>query len=130
MLLAVGVHYEVLNMASHALRRRSRLTRRIRVAMAVLVALAAHFTETLIFALGWLVAIDSDATSLSITDPTFADLIYFSLSTYTSLGYGDIVPTGSTRLLAGIESLTGLVLIAWTASFTYMEMREFWNKKA
>ena len=68
-------HYEVLNIASHALRRRSRLTRRIRVAMAVLVALAAHFTETLIFVLGWLVAIDSDATSLSITDPTFADLI-------------------------------------------------------
>ena len=54
------------------------------------------------------------------------DVLYFSFSTYTSLGYGDIVALGDSRLLAGIESLIGLLLIAWTASFTYLEMREHW----
>lgn len=124
-LLVVGVHYEALNLASGTLRRIGRVYR-TRVALAVLIALVAHFTESFIFAIGWLVAIKTGNVELSITDPTMADLVYFSLSNYTSLGYGDIIPSGSGRVLAGIEALTGLVLIAWTASFTYLEMREFW----
>jgi hypothetical protein len=31
------------------------------------------------------------------------------------------------RLAAGIESLTGLVLITWTASFTFLSMQKFWS---
>jgi len=26
----------------------------------------------------------------------------------------------------GIETLTGLLMISWTASFSYLEMRRFW----
>ena len=48
-------------------------------------------------------------------------VLNFSLVTYTSLGYGDIAPLGPARLLAGIESL-----IAWSASFTYLEMQRHW----
>jgi hypothetical protein len=32
------------------------------------------------------------------------------------------------RLIAGIESLNGLVLIGWSASFTYLTMEEFWGR--
>ena len=39
-----------------------------------------------------------------------------------SLGYGDIAPLGLVRLLVGIESLIGLGLIAWSSSFTYLEI--------
>ncbi len=35
---------------------------------------------------------------------------------YTSLGFGDIVPLSNGRLLVVVETLTGLVLIAWTAT--------------
>ena len=59
-----------------------------------------------------------------VSGPT--DVLYFSLITYTSLGYGDIAPLGPARLLAGIESLIGLGLIAWSASFTYLEMQHHW----
>jgi hypothetical protein len=31
--------------------------------------------------------------------------------------------------LTGIESLTGLVLITWTASFLFVEMQRFWDSK-
>jgi hypothetical protein len=31
------------------------------------------------------------------------------------------------RLIAGVESLNGLVLIGWSASFTYLEMARFWE---
>lgn len=40
------------------------------------------------------------------------DYLYFSAVMYTSLGIGDIVPTGHLRFLAGVEALNGLLLIA------------------
>ena len=31
------------------------------------------------------------------------------------------------RILAGMEALTGLLMISWTASFTYLEMGRHWK---
>ena len=55
------------------------------------------------------------------------DAIYFSATMYTTLGLGDLSPTGPIRLLTGRESVTGLLLITWSASFTYMEMTRAWQ---
>jgi len=55
------------------------------------------------------------------------DCAYFSFTVYTTLGFGDIQPNGHLRYLTGIESLTGLVLITWTASFLYFEMQRYWD---
>ncbi len=57
---------------------------------------------------------------------TFLDCLYFSSSTYTSLGFGDFLPTGNLRMLAAAEVLDGLVMIGWTISFTYLAMEKFW----
>lgn len=35
---------------------------------------------------------------------------------------------GPARLLSGFEAMLGLVLIAWTASFTYFEMERNWSE--
>lgn len=59
----------------------------------------------------------------------FFDAIYFSAVTFTTVGYGDMSPSGAIRLLAGTESLTGFVLIAWSASFTYLEMEKYWRER-
>ena len=125
-ILAVGIHYEMLSLISNGVRR-LKLNHRLRVGVAVLGALGAHFIEVILFAIGWKILILADFAHLSIEDPTFVEILYFSASTYTSLGYGDIVPIGISGLLAGSQSLTGLVLIAWTASFTYFEMHAFWD---
>jgi len=53
--------------------------------------------------------------------------LYFSAETYTTLGFGDLTPVGPVRLLAGLEALNGLVLVGWSASFTYISMERFWN---
>jgi hypothetical protein len=53
--------------------------------------------------------------------------MYFSAETYTSLGFGDVTPSGHMRLLIGLEALNGLLLIAWSASFAYLSMERFWN---
>ena len=36
--------------------------------------------------------------------------------------FGNIVPAGSLWLVAGVETLIGLVLITWTASYLDLEM--------
>jgi hypothetical protein len=56
------------------------------------------------------------------------DYFYYSAITYTSLGFGDVAPQGSLRLLAAVEAITGLVLIAWTASFAFLAMQNLWEK--
>lgn len=56
----------------------------------------------------------------------FLDYVYFSVETYTSLGYGDIYPIGALRLLAGVECLGGLLLLGWSASFTFLQMQLYW----
>ncbi len=56
-----------------------------------------------------------------------ADYIYFSATVYSTLGFGDLVPTGPVRFMAGAESVTGLLMITWSASFTYLEMVRYWR---
>jgi len=40
----------------------------------------------------------------------FTEAFYFSTITFTTVGYGDITPTGINRLIASIEALTGIIL--------------------
>jgi hypothetical protein len=61
-----------------------------------------------------------------LSGPLAADL-YFSCAAFTTVGFGDIVPSGPLRLLAGMEALTGFVLITWTASYLYIEMSRTWG---
>ena len=58
---------------------------------------------------------------------SFNDAFYFSIVCYTTLGFGDVYPSGQLRLLSGIEALNGLVMVTWTASMTYLHMERFWK---
>jgi len=48
----------------------------------------------------------------SIVKDDWPIALYFSLITWTTVGYGDFVPTDGTRLLAGLESLVGYFYMA------------------
>lgn len=61
-------------------------------------------------------------------DGSLMDCVYFSFTTFTTLGFGDIQPIGELRYLTGIEALTGLVLITWTASFLFIGMQNYWDE--
>jgi len=54
------------------------------------------------------------------------DFVYFSVTNYTTVGFGDMVPTGPMRILCGSEALVGLVLITWSASMAFLEMQRDW----
>ena len=59
---------------------------------------------------------------------SFFTYLYFSMETYTSLGFGDLVPHGPARFLVGMEVLNGLLLIGWSGSFVFVFMQRFWFK--
>ena len=43
---------------------------------------------------------------------SFLTSLYFSVVTFTTLGYGDITPIGPSRLIAALEAFTGSFTIA------------------
>jgi hypothetical protein len=49
--------------------------------------------------------------------PDFESSLYFSLTTYTTVGYGDLVLKDGWRLLAGVEALTGILMCGWSTAF-------------
>jgi hypothetical protein len=60
-------------------------------------------------------------------DGSFRTLLYFSSITYSSLGYGELIPSGPIRIFAGIQVINGLMLIGWSVSFTFLAMERFWD---
>lgn len=91
-------------------------------------ALFAHAVEIWLFALVYYQVHNHESWG-QLTgnfDGSLMSCVYYSFTTYTTLGFGDIVPMGEIRYLTGIEALTGLVLITWSASFLYFEMQRQW----
>jgi Ion channel len=128
--IAVLIHYEALNFLS-AMLPKLRIKHRLRVLFGVFGALFAHVIEIWLFAFAYYFSIRSRYFGILKGDfnNSLMDCSYFSFTTYTSLGFGDIEPTGDIRFLAGLEALTGLVLIGWTASFMFLEMQKLWQDK-
>ncbi len=59
---------------------------------------------------------------------TSLDFFYFAAETYSTLGYGDILPTGQLRVIASIEPLNGLMLLAWSGSFLFVLIQDVTSK--
>lgn len=126
--MVVMIHYEVLMMLSKVLPH-LKIKHRFRVAVGLIGALFAHMVEIWIFAfaLYFLIKQETFGRIIGIDDPSLLDCVYFSIVNYTSLGYGDLVPEGLIRFTCGLEALTGLVLIAMTASFMFVQIQKFWS---
>ncbi len=63
--------------------------------------------------------------------PNLETAVYFSLVTYTTIGFGDVVLGPDWRVLAGIEGLTGIVLVGWSTAFVFAvvnRMYEHWRQ--
>jgi len=126
--IAVMVHYELLYRVTTYIPK-MKVKHRFRIVFGVFIALIAHAVEIWIFAIPYYYAVRVTGwgSLKGNFEGTFMDCVYFSFTTFTTLGFGDIEPLGNIRYLSGVESLTGLVLITWTASFLYYEMQRHWN---
>ena len=128
--ITVLTHYECLRLISCLIRRRDGVPRR-KLLFVIFGVLAAHIFEISIYAAGYWFAETvlhaGDFAGLHILHA--ADYFYFSAEAYTSLGVGNLYPVGNLRLLAGMETLNGLLLIGWSTSYTFLAMTRFWDPK-
>lgn len=127
--LAVLIHYEFLYRISIIIPK-MKIKHRFRIVAGVFGALIAHSIEIWLFSLAYyLIPQDQRWGYLEGNfDGSLMDCVYFSYTTFTTLGFGDIEPHGHIKHLVGLESLTGLLLITWTASFLYYEMQRYWDR--
>ena len=128
--LVVLIHLFVLQGLTAILERVHALTR-LRMAIVILGAVLGHLVEIEMFALGT-AALENTGRYGEIRgnlEEGSRNHFYYSAVTYTTLGYGDLTPTGPLRILAAVEALIGMLLITWTASFTFLTMQKFWIKE-
>lgn len=128
-IVVVLIHHESLTRLSSVLdQMHHSRTRHFRMIVAVFGVLVAHTVEVWLFAVAFYLMHHADGWGQLAGNFSGAlvDAVYFSYTTFTTLGYGDIEPLGALRYLTGIEALAGLVLITWSASFLFMEMQRYW----
>jgi len=125
----VALHYEALVNCSRLLPKVTPHHRR-RVLLTILVILVTHIVEIWLFALGYyvLTAQLGLGSFAGIALAGLPDYAYYSAMVYTTVGFGDIFPTGPIRFMTGMEALTGFVMITWSASFTFLEMQRDWPR--
>ncbi len=127
----VLMHYEGLTLLSRGLAHMAGKHRR-RVLAGIFGVLVVHVLEVWVFAMalfGLLWADERFGALHGIATSSLFDHVYFSAVTYSTVGFGDVIPAGPIRFLVGTEALTGFVLITWSASFTYLEMARYWRRE-
>ncbi|HVL78815.1 MAG TPA: potassium channel family protein [Sphingomicrobium sp.] len=128
----VVIHYEVLNTTSRMMPQLHRRYHRRQMLLVLAGIFVAHLLEISLYAGAYHLMTDhfglgGIAGEVGLGTAAL-DYFYFSLTTYTTLGIGDVYPTGPLRIVAGTESLNGLVLIGWSASYTFLAMKRLWGE--
>ncbi len=128
LLLTASTHYETLALLNASLPRLA-MPRRLKVLVVLVVVFAAHVLEMALYALAYygLGGLAHVGTLSGGASASVASCLYFSTETFTSLGFGDVTPGGPLRLLAGMETLNGLLLVGWSASYIHLCMDRFWS---
>lgn len=126
---SVFVHYEGLAVLGRLLKS-TILPHRQRIATLVLGLLLLHLLEIGLFGTTYFLLIEK--ADMGAIEPAetmdLTDYFYFAAVVYSTLGLGDLYPAGPIRFLVGVESVVGLLLITWSASFTFLEMQRYWGR--
>jgi len=128
---AILIHYEILFLLDRKLPGFSHIAPRFRVLFGVSIIFLTHVIEIWLFAVGYFLSLHVEGMGTLVGESaghgTFLDCVYLSFITFTTVGYGDFVAQGYVRYLTGVEALTGLILITWSASFLFIEMQKYWT---
>jgi hypothetical protein len=125
--------YEVLRLTWSRLPRLS-MPPRLRVLLVIVVVFCAHIFNIWVFGAVYYALTQVGMGTLAGASVARGDYVvdffgclYFSAVSYSTLGLGDVTPEGALRMIAGVEALSGFILIGWTVSFTYLTMEKFWE---
>lgn len=89
------------------------------VSRVILITFFATMFEVAIWAAGYVAvqAIDS-----------FEKALYFSMVTFTTLGYGDITLSENWRLLSAIQAGNGIVMFGWTTALVIAVVQHIYQR--
>ena len=51
--------------------------------------------------------------------PDFATSFYYSATSYSTAGYGDVTPPGNWRIIGSIEAVTGILMFGWSTGVLF-----------
>ncbi len=58
----------------------------------------------------------------------FEEALYFSLVTYSTLGYGDITLNDSHRLLSAFEAANGVIMLGWSTAIVVALIQKVYGR--
>jgi voltage-gated potassium channel len=58
---------------------------------------------------------------------SFREALYFSMVTFTTLGYGDVTLNTDWQILAGIEGMVGIVVFGLTTALLFAVIQKTWR---
>ena len=61
--------------------------------------------------------------------PDFGTALYFSLKSYTTVGYGDVLPPESSRLLGPLEAAVGILMLGWSTGIIVAAVQRIYNSQ-
>ena len=114
MVLAMSV------LRAHSSRHRLKHTRVYWVCGIVLLMFIVSLLEVLVWAVAYL--------ALNAIDG-FEKALYFSMVTFTTLGYGEIVLDERWRLLASSEAGNGIILFGWTTAIVIAAVQRIYHSE-
>ena len=62
--------------------------------------------------------------------PDMETAFYFSMVTFTTLGYGDVVLTGQWRTVASIQAANGVIIFGWTTALIFYFIQHIYKKES
>lgn len=60
---------------------------------------------------------------------TFDEAMYFSMVTYTTLGYGDITLEPGWRVLSGFQAANGVIIAGWSTALVIAVVQRIYNAR-
>ena len=87
------------------------------ISVIVLLMFFASIIEAVIWAISYL-ALDAVQT--------VEEALYFSIVTFTTLGFGDIILNESWRLLASLEAANGIIIFGWSTAIVMAAVQKLY----
>lgn len=88
-----------------------------------LIFILIHAFHSLIWAFSYYILPETASQFSSLSEA-----VYFSMVTFTTLGYGDTSLTSEWRLISGLEDINGIMLIGWSTVMMFSLIQNIYKK--